>query len=567
MSQFIKEFGVINLELQTQIVNLVKHHLKANANPELEQSQLYSGQTETKFVDLEKRNSKYKAIVNEDVFDSCDRLIKIINEKDSFYDFQLVRNDVTYIKYEQGNFFKTHEDYLSYTSNEIEEFTLIMCIDANCIGGSTLFHINDYFTYKSSESVTPFHCLVFRKDLKHEGEILESGTKEILTLNLLGLSKNCDVFVVVTFPNEPSQKSYYISFDKIKSCGTNVFQTFISFNASKKEHILFYKETNYTYKEFEIVYRVLNKSYISIDEFKTHKDMLEYYCISVSNVLLTELQSTTKSIQNSLSFDSNIIINETQEQTAFMLELVKLDGLPFIPFKLVLVEGTKVYGGEMTGEPPDILKMTPVWFSVTDYNNVLFYKCLTSKQGNGDTLKQIIQKKVDLDFTKFFKSKCSEVELISFDDEDEEDVDRHKESSFKLVVEEDVMYGQNMFKLDLKVCKPDLSNSKITEMISERDSSGLVGKSFYSPRFNTIVSTSKHFSIDEHGKMVLSNEQQERVIKRIEELDLEEAVKSQMNTICFNLPQKKTILDEHFCNESVYGNMTVMFITGFIKMT
>ena len=37
------------------------------------------------------------------------------------------------------HFFKKHEDYLSITSNIIEEFTLIICLDANCEGGEYYF--------------------------------------------------------------------------------------------------------------------------------------------------------------------------------------------------------------------------------------------------------------------------------------------------------------------------------------------------------------------------------------------------------------------------------------------
>ena len=565
MTQFIKELGVINLELQTQIIELA---LKQISNSELEQSQLYSSNSESKFVDLDKRNSKFKAIVNDELFDTVERLIKILNKQDKFYDFRLVRNDVTYIKYEEGNFFKPHEDYLSFTSNGIEEFTLIMCVSSTCTGGRTIFHINDYFTHKSTSSTTPLSCLVFRKDLKHEGERLESGTKEILTLNLLGLPKNCSNLVVVSFPNEPDSRMYYISVDKINSCDGNLLQGFVRFKCD--ERILVYKETNYTYQEFELIYRILNKSYISIEEFKTHKAMLDYYLISVSNVLITELQSPNTIQTNIVSFDSELIINETPEQTAFMLELVKTDELQFIPFRLVLVEGTKVYGGEMSDSPPDILEMSPVWLSVTDYDNVVFYKCLTSRRDNSESLKYILDKNSEIDFTKFFESKKTQVTFVNSDDvEDEDDEDDEKKvdlPEFQLGIGEDIMYGANLFKFDLKVCKPDVSYGNIVDFISKRDSDGLVDRTFYSPRNNTIVSAFKHYSIDEHGKMVLSLQQQKAVMKRIRDLNLEETVKSRLNTIRFNLPQKKTTLNENFCNESVYGNCTVLFVTGFIKM-
>ena len=72
--------------------------------------------------------------------------------------------------------------------------------------------------------------------------------------------------------------------------------------------------------------------------------------------------------------------------------------------------------------------------------------------------------------------------------------------------------------------------------------------------------------IDESGRMVLYLTQQERLRKRIAEVELEKTVKDRLNSIKFHLCQKKAVIDEDFCNESVYGNCTVLFITGFIRM-
>ncbi len=74
-----------------------------------------------------------------------------------------------------------HEDYLSLKSNCIEEYTMIICMDANCEGGETIFHVNEWFKHVSKSSITPGHCMIFRKDLKHEGAIVKSGEKNILT--------------------------------------------------------------------------------------------------------------------------------------------------------------------------------------------------------------------------------------------------------------------------------------------------------------------------------------------------------------------------------------------------
>ena len=106
------------------------------------------------------------------------------NEKDEFYHWILVKNDITFIKYSKGGFFKTHQDYTTVTSNVMEEFTLILCIDAKCVGGETMLHFNDKSKYKSLSTTTPKHVLLFRKDIKHEGLQIIDRYKHILMMNL-----------------------------------------------------------------------------------------------------------------------------------------------------------------------------------------------------------------------------------------------------------------------------------------------------------------------------------------------------------------------------------------------
>ena len=43
------------------------------------------------------------------------------------------------------NHLKEHEDYLSLTTNMIEEYTGIMCLNANCEGGETILNFNGLF--------------------------------------------------------------------------------------------------------------------------------------------------------------------------------------------------------------------------------------------------------------------------------------------------------------------------------------------------------------------------------------------------------------------------------------
>lgn len=155
---FVKEFGIIDADIQTTI----KQYLEIDKR-EFKASMVYESDTDRKLVKREKRISMYKTFSEGPLFDMCEQVINKINEQDDYLEF---------IKYKKGGYFKPHEDYLSLTSNVIEEYTLIMCIDGKCKGGETVLHINKHFKYMSKATVTSGHILIFRKDIKHQGGII-----------------------------------------------------------------------------------------------------------------------------------------------------------------------------------------------------------------------------------------------------------------------------------------------------------------------------------------------------------------------------------------------------------
>ena len=112
------------------------------------------------------------------------------------------------------------QDYLSVTSNIVEEYTLLLALNsaeeaAAVVGGNTLIYFEaggkgkPGCAVRSFNTVIPGAALLFRKDLDHEGEKLEAGTKEILSLNLLlayRKRKNRAVLLVEGFEEPESLK-------------------------------------------------------------------------------------------------------------------------------------------------------------------------------------------------------------------------------------------------------------------------------------------------------------------------------------------------------------------------
>ena len=172
-----------------------------------EPSELYATATSENITDSGIRKSESQTIVDPALFSLCESLVRDISASDSTYDYTLVPDNLTHIRYFQGGFFSRHVDHCRGTSNVIKEFTL--CINVNqdgteCSGGHTVIHAPA--DADGSTSPTVFESttkrgggLIFRKDVEHEGLHVETGEKKLLCLNLWGRRKKSgQVCLVVT---------------------------------------------------------------------------------------------------------------------------------------------------------------------------------------------------------------------------------------------------------------------------------------------------------------------------------------------------------------------------------
>ena len=263
VSQHVKEIPILGQRYQQVVRDLVQHF--RDDQTDLEPSQLYSRTLDRKFIDEQERVSMFKTLEDGQVLDLAEELVTLISDCDELMDYSLVRNNVTFIKYEQGGFFKTHEDYLTLTSNFIEEYTLLICADAACKGGETLLHINEHHSHASRATVTPLHGLLFRKDINHEGALIEEGYKEILSLNLLAIPVARDQIVVVSFPD--SSHVYVLPLENVMKF-ENIFAAQIRFKRLFDERIIRLTSEKLSYDEFENIYRILMSMYVDARTIK-----------------------------------------------------------------------------------------------------------------------------------------------------------------------------------------------------------------------------------------------------------------------------------------------------------
>lgn len=557
MAQFLKEFDIIDGEVQEALYAAVR----ANPAP-MQDSQLYSSLEKEKFIDLDKRLSQFKAITDPALFQLGDKLIKKLSTMDDEYNYTLVPNDITYIKYEKGGFFKAHEDYLSVLSNVVEEYTLIVCMEADCEGGRTIFHINKYFKHISDNSIKKDHCILFRKDIQHEGEILTSGTKHILTFNLWGMTKKSNTLVVTCSDGE----KFGLPYSKIEACGPNFFTAMVHFQADKS--IVVHK-SEVPSDVFRTIYKIVMGCYITHEQLTAQRDLIKFYGIDVRFIMLDMNPTSVESPLNKITGGDDIVIFNSEETYTDFIDMVKDQDLPYVPFRILYIEGTYVFGGNAYNTPPYVFKMEPVWVSFGELNQLLYFRTVINTYPASSTKSDAKELQDSLKLTP----SVDRFKMIFEEEDGEEDGEEEEEGEGKppvkiLVENEDLRYSVKGLYPNLSIGVPNLTSSEIIFTVFRRILADSDLTYVNIAGHKGITSYTNIFSIDDKNRIFFNTEQSRAILERIQSMKLEEAVKARIPVSAgkFVYPQQKEYVDENFCNESVYGNMTLLLVCGAILM-
>lgn len=181
----------------------------ATSDAPYEPSQLYATAVAANVEESSIRKSESRTFTDERLFSLCKTLVNKLSASDSAYNYTVVPDNLTHIRYRPGGFFARHVDHCRGTSNIVEEFTLIVNVqppNVACTGGHTAIHHT-----AASGAAVPFHFdltqpgrgLLFRKDVEHEGMPVESGEKHVLCLNLWGRRKDRRGQVLLVSINSP----------------------------------------------------------------------------------------------------------------------------------------------------------------------------------------------------------------------------------------------------------------------------------------------------------------------------------------------------------------------------
>jgi hypothetical protein len=247
------------------------------------QSEVYNTRTEEKTIDTDLRSSEFRVLTDPKIFDLAEEVISTINETQpkGGKKFCLYKNDIMHIRYVPGGYFKEHEDYLSITSNFVEEYSLIVCVRGKATRGRTILKLNPNFSVKSEASCTTNRALLFRKDITHAGEELAEGDiKEIITFNVWAFEPKVRRIVKISFQKKfQDERFILLSADKIKNYpGKTLLQQFLhsKIGRDKKTSIVDY-DSRHSYESFKVIEKLYNGQAISFNEFNTYSEMLDFH--------------------------------------------------------------------------------------------------------------------------------------------------------------------------------------------------------------------------------------------------------------------------------------------------
>jgi hypothetical protein len=647
---FIEEYDNINVDLQDQI----KACLLTDKR-EFSDSMVYQADTKEKLIKKDSRTSEFKTFKDKKIFELCEQLIDQINQKNKFHDYLLFKNDVTFIKYYEGGFFKKHEDYLSLVSNSVEEYTLIMSLnEANdiCVGGNTILYPNKNFKYSSNASVLSNNILIFRKDIKHEGELITKGIKKIMTLNLWKVNKNKKIVVI----NFKDNKTHIIQLNNLLSKNANnKLKKYISELIASHDNlsnIIYFNEDEFTYEEFNIIIRIYSNCTINYEEYELYKNIITKYGFGWNSLIVIdppptiivdkvneefekqifdeedeesteeEVEEATdylvrecgtiqcpvieinhkqksynygsaydtyskkvndiekKIIMAETSFTNGVHIFNTEARYVQFIDIIKRYKLNYMPFKFLFAEGSVSYSGDYAygigtdnvGDSID-LDMTPLWSSFSEreniyhFNNVVHLGLHYTFNDLDDILsKPLVIPKTSDKFNKLencgssmvFANDGPSVHIIAQSEKPDDEYEDYCDLRGVECANVNLMCAldNNSLKNKLSIIFDDARNIDMT-----LGKCGTLDLDEDCVRYR-----GDYYSISQKNIMTLEPEHFDKLRKKIIEINPFKEALDKINTTKFTFPQISGSAEKQFCNEAVYGSLSVLQVCGVMKM-
>lgn len=262
--------------------------LKNGVNPKghFEKSLIFSKKTKTNVENTQIRSSKKCTITDPKMFELVDStVISYLQTLIPKHSIHMVENELEVIKYEKGDYFKLHHDFVNYVSDDMKCYALLVCLNGCDQGGQTNLYLDDKRKIQVEETKTGGGGLLFRNELMHEGCLVEKGTKIVLKINIWmfenkNLSDNKEHFgnllhLMVKFKDD--SRFYVLYHDLYKDFPQSFFTAGTHF-AKKESGPSEITLSDIRFEDFDPVYQFLKTRDLSM--VTQYKELFDYFGIA-----------------------------------------------------------------------------------------------------------------------------------------------------------------------------------------------------------------------------------------------------------------------------------------------
>ena len=272
----------------------------------------------------------------------------------------------------------------------------------------------------------------------------------------------------------------------------------------------------------------------------------------------------------------NIIICETEARMRAVSACARALGEPYVPFKLLFVEGVLQTGGECGVSAVDVPMMTAACL-LGDYDNAFHMRGLCRLSSlEASSLEELnskfcLFKRYPPPVVKQLLEGVSPGAKVDL----EKNVEWEGEKGHRREAEQDMEdngYGLGL-KVGLVAKAGDIKSAVLDSVLRVEHGMpfGFGVDTVYLPGIgateesDTDQEGSTLFHRNDEGKICFTDGEAERASSFIASIGLEEHVKASLQEKRFVLPQKTDKVEAHFCNESVYGNVNILWVCGAIR--
>lgn len=332
---------------------------------------------------------------------------------------------------------------------------------------------------------------------------------------------------MVDFILRSDSSSFKLKRENISKIG-GMLESFIDFGGSEE----FFDDINI---DIDIIAKIYSFTPITIEEFTSKRELIRYYSIPIEKINFEEFD-----MKEEIIFGGGERMNS----------LFKTEDLGFLPFKILIGDGT-VNQDCFTVD----FDFNPLWFSMSDWNNILV--------GNGmNTLHQIQCTDID----EIFDSNHSFINFWS-----ENTKKRVRDSPIVSLFSRKInsfTYGRWCSQLNfrLEFCRKDLNESGIEIFSFESDLEDCSPMILEIPHDSMGVKELDFFSIDREGKSFIPLSKTEKVLKYLKERNVLPIILEKFKKEALVTDRKKKFFEDVLEGTIIEMNFNNYYIEGFIKM-